>query len=68
LSNSGYCGKTGSGNVAPVISAGLGPEEAEFIKRLWMSTSIRNFAGAGDAISFPPYQDGIFKYSKDATG
>src|SRR5579864_6523833 len=51
LRSSGYWGNTGVGSVVPRTSAGLGPVEPEFIRRLCMSTSMRNLVGAGLAMS-----------------
>ena len=67
LSNSGYCGKTASGNLAPLILPGVGPVDPVFARRLWMSTSIRNLAGAGDAMSFL-LQSRAFHARRDAVG
>src|SRR6266576_672207 len=40
---SGYCGKIGSGRVIPLGTGGFTSAGAECIRRLWMSTSMRNF-------------------------
>jgi hypothetical protein len=39
-------GNTGCGKVAPLAAAGDGGFELEFMRRSWMATSMRNFAGA----------------------